>query len=206
MSTGDWISITVAVVALTALVVAAMQLRLAIVGLRRTSQPVVVVHEVRSAPDRSFGGAAYDVYLRNHGVGTAFNVRFGIEIGGERSRYPFSTTLQAEGRGARQIVDAGARLPRTGELTLSAPFSIPGQEEDTPRAFWARYENGFGETWETSNPHDPAADLGIERVRRRERRRTEQAESRGRLEIENQMDDAAIRYHDEKESADSGPI
>ena len=34
-------------------------------------------------------------------------------------------------------------------------------------------ENSFGETWETSNPHDPTADLTIAQVRRRELRRRE---------------------------------
>jgi hypothetical protein len=45
-------------------------------------------------------------------------------------------------------------------------------------------DNSFGETWETSNPHDPTADLTIAQVRRRELRRREADERVRRLEVE----------------------
>jgi hypothetical protein len=58
------------------LIVAFSQFRLAIRGQLRSAQPVVVVNEA-SMWTIDHGGVQYHVFLKNHGVSTALNVRFG---------------------------------------------------------------------------------------------------------------------------------
>ncbi|MGH3013234.1 MAG: hypothetical protein ACRDMY_15560, partial [Gaiellaceae bacterium] len=154
----DWTDFIVIGVALGALAVAALQFRLANHALRRTSQPVVVVHEVETRLELGHDRVGYRVYLENVGVGAAFNVRFGVVVG--RTSYPYIFG-DSEERGARQLVKAGGRVPEEGdrEIPVSwAPFALEGATADSGRVYWARYENAFGETYETRNPTDPSLD------------------------------------------------
>jgi hypothetical protein len=177
---GSWFpelatSDVVATAAVLALTISAWQLRLAVRAQRRSSQPVVVVHEV-SRDMVGTGGMEFRVYLENHGVSPAFNARFGVELDG--TPYPYSFGDDAS-RGARQVVPPGARVPPQDEFELRASFAPYLLTQKGPgvgdrRVFWARYENPFGETWETRNPADPTADLEIRRVHRWVARRREQ--------------------------------
>jgi hypothetical protein len=186
LTTGEWISVSLAGLAFVALVVAASQLRLGIVALRRSSQPVVVVHEVRSEISARGGTMVYHVYLENHGLGAAFNVRFSVEVGGTKYSYTFGESV----RGARQLVRIGGPVPTTGELRVEASwaawgvYGAEGGEGPPPKAFWSRYENAFRETRQTTNPADPAEDLKIRRLRRRKLRRLEGEELRVRRKVE----------------------
>jgi hypothetical protein len=130
----------------------------------------------------------FHVYLENHGASPAFNARFGVLL--DDTPYPYTHGDDDESRGARQVVPPGARVPEEGEFvvrTSFAPFvaTRKGRGVGERRAYWARYENPFGETWETRNPADPTADLAIGRVRwRRSARRRERKELRRRRDAE----------------------
>jgi hypothetical protein len=202
LTTGDWISLVLAFAAVASLVVATAALRQGNKALRRTSQPVVVVHEVSSDVSERGEGFEYRVHLRNHGVGAAFNVRFGVELAGASYPYTFGPSIE---RGARQIVVPGEPLPATGELVIRttwAPYVADEGRVQPTRVFWARYENAFGETWETRNPHDPTSDLGIEPLKRRELRHREADEAKHRLELEKRLQDAGIEDVDAALRAD----
>jgi hypothetical protein len=122
---------------------------------------------------------------------------------------------------------AGARVRRQpARVTVAKPrppvFAIPvtwaevlGTEGDPDpgRAYWCRYENAFGQTWETRNPADRGGDLKIRRVRfpnlrerrderalRRLRRRGEALERRGLREPRE-----GLRPDDEGEAPQPGP-
>src|SRR5262249_44404257 len=99
---------------------------------------------------------------------------------------PLTAEPDAE-RGARQIVEAGGRVPETGNFEIrvpAAPFLAGEGQARATRTFWARYENAFGETDETTNPADPTADLKTERLEGSEVERREGEETRRRDEIE----------------------
>jgi hypothetical protein len=152
-----------------ALIVAFSQFRLAIRGQIRTAQPVVVVNEASIwSIDRR--GVQFHVFLTNHGVSTAFNVRFGVELNGRR--FPYTYGEDQAGRGARQVVPPSTRVPENEAEDLPVQLSaedvwVTAEEGVVARrVLWATYENPFGETWETLNPADPTKDLEIQRVRR----------------------------------------
>lgn len=105
----------------------------------------------------------FGVYLTNEGNGSAFNVRFGVELDG--TEYPAGS-----GRGNRYLVPAARRVPETAELQIRvsiAPYALArrGRDVDQRAVFYARYENAFGKTWESRNPADPLADFTIRRTR-----------------------------------------
>lgn len=157
-------------VPIVALIVAFSQFRLAIRGQLRSAQPVVVVNEA-SMWTIDGGGVQFHVFLTNHGVSSAFNVRFGVELDGRR--YPYTYGEDQAGRGARQVVPPNERVPANEAEALPvrlSPEDVWTSAEagvaTSRRIFWAMYENPFGETWETLNPADPVGDLDIRRVRR----------------------------------------
>lgn len=157
--------------AIGTLAVATWQLRRFVWSERRRTQPVVVVHEVRPrdlANDRR-GGSVFTLRLTNEGTGTAFNVRFGVDLDG--TRYVFGGA--AGGIGARLVaIRQGGREPVDGSsYGLRVPWDPwlicrRGRDVDSRRVFWARYENAFGETWETRNPWNPHKRTQIRRVGR----------------------------------------
>jgi hypothetical protein len=172
---------------------------------RRRSQPVVIAHEW--GPRKSAKNPAdyyFDTYLKNEGGGPAFNVRFGVELGGVRVPYRMKPKDPTASR--QRVLASGASLPEptTGDraslyqgtptfavwVTWAELFGTSG-DPDPGRAYWCRYENAFGHTWETRNPADRGGDLTIRRVRvpawreqrdqqalRRLRRRGEERERR----------------------------
>jgi hypothetical protein len=130
-----------------------------------------------------------EAYLTSDGAGPAFNVRFGVEFNGVR--YPYRLTADDPAAGSVQrVLKANERRPdRESWPILIDSFRLWGRASeseqpgdlDARRIYWARYENAQGETWETANPGDRSAPLGIRRVRRvkrherREQRRRERA-------------------------------
>jgi hypothetical protein len=98
------------------------------------------VHFARSEIAARGDEMDFYVYLENVDAGSAFNVRFGVEVGG--TRYPFA--LPGNVRGARQLVPAGGRVPASGELRVAASWAawgVYGHEggEGAPlrdRRFW----------------------------------------------------------------------
>jgi hypothetical protein len=202
LTAAEWISLVLAFAAVASLVVATAALRQGNKALRRTSQPLVVVHEVSSEVSARGEGFEYRVRLRNHGVAAAFNVRFGVKLAAASYPYTFGPSVE---RGAREIVEPGDPLPATGELVIPtpwAPYIAAEGQLQTSRVFWARYENAFGETWETRNPHDPTADLAIEALKPRELHRREADEAEYRIELERRLKDAGVTDADDALRAD----
>jgi hypothetical protein len=138
--------------AVLALLLTAWQVRLAIIGQQRAAQPVVIAHE-HGHDISNRGELEFMIWIENHGIAGAFNVRFGVELAGRR--YPFGLDDDSD-RGARQVVGPGDRLPpdEGKALPLRVPWTFykgaePNESVIPRRVFWARYENPFGETWET---------------------------------------------------------
>jgi hypothetical protein len=171
-----------AVTAVGLLILAAVNVWLSITNERTRTQPIVMAHEVGSrhlAHDLGrFGspaGAGYfvvDIRLTNHGEGTAFNVRFGVEFHGVRIPYKHEPNHHHAGSVYR-VLGAGERLPlgpegATWPLKVDALILMSKRSGPDPtRVFWARYENAQGKVWETRNPGDPSKQLGIKRIRAR---------------------------------------
>jgi hypothetical protein len=97
------------------------------------------------------------------------------------------------------VVEPGESFPEDGVLAINPPIAAFATNELLPDdVFWARYENAFGETWETTNPHNPLDDVMIEALDRSELARREQAESDGRRAVQKRLDDmnAAVKCTD----------
>jgi hypothetical protein len=157
---------------------------------RRRSQPVVIAHEHRSAlPDKDRPAEwVAEAWISNAGGGAAYNVRFGIEMNGYRLPFRADGT---DGPAARQrVVASNERLPETvpsGAFTVF-PIRIAttdiyalGKGADDARRWWCRYENAYGQTWETMNPHEAWGDMDIRRVRRP--KRAEKREEKRRKQL-----------------------
>jgi hypothetical protein len=126
---------------------------------RRRTQPVVVAHATGGGSSLT----SFRVFLTNDGTGSAYNVRFGVRLDGRE----FAV---GGGRGTRYAIAQGERLPAAGsvenalevETDVTAWAASPrGTGVYERRVFWARYENAFGQVWETVNPADPHADFDI---------------------------------------------
>jgi hypothetical protein len=120
---------------------------------RRRTQPVAVANGTGGELQR------LGLYLTNDGTGTAFNVRCGVRLDGREYAV-------GGGRGTRYTVGPGARLPAgTADLGVEIPMSAYVTSERRGvydrRIYWARYENAFGQVWETANPADPHADFAV---------------------------------------------
>jgi hypothetical protein len=174
----DWSQVIGGTAAVAALLFAAWQVWLTFGNERRRVQPIVIAHETESRRFREGrSGWSFKAYLQNSGQGSAFNLRFGVEV--EGVRWPYRMQDEDPPSGNRQrVVEPLARLPDDGdfEIGVSTVELIgtihkhrsnrePGRDIDAGRIYWCRYENAVGQTWETQNPGDRSADLDIRRVR-----------------------------------------
>jgi hypothetical protein len=163
---------------------------------RRRIQPIILAHEA-APPVAKDAQQKATAYLRSEGSGPAFNVRFGIELAG--ARYAFTLDATDAETGARQrTIRERERIP--GDPSEAFIWFFPrdaywsGVEVDEMsehRLYWCRYENAFGQTWETRNPWCRSDHMTIHRVRwlgRRERReRRARAQMRERAEGTNRQ-------------------
>jgi hypothetical protein len=163
--------------------IAVFQVLVSIWNERKRTQPVVIAHDAggRQLGERGNPNTVLPTHLTNEGGGSAFNVRFGIELDGVRYAWKFSEDDTDHGSYQR-VIRVGARLP---EGDVSFNIEIPwekfaiGRGTDARRVYWCRYENAYGKTWETRNPVDRSSGIDIHRVRffrsrlRREARRRE---------------------------------
>lgn len=147
--------------------------------------PVAVLNQERGRDD----AYRFGVSITNPGSGSAFNVRVGVVLDG--IEYPLGP-----GEGNRFTVGAGERIPPDGIIWLQVPpwpyaLERGGPNVDSRAIFFTRYENAFGETWETFNPADPQGSLEVRRSRsawlrqlaarrQRKRRRAEQRDAERR--------------------------
>jgi hypothetical protein len=166
------------------LVIAAVSAWLSARNERRRTQPVVICNERAS---RTFSRDSVKwvtaVYLTNEGGGPAFNVRLGLRMRALHfpwrcHRFPWRAE-RLEGRPSRaRVIRADERFAKADPLSIYidsvdlAVLAVAGMRRprragtiDDGRVYWCRYENAYGQTWETRNPHDPTADLRIRRVR-----------------------------------------
>jgi hypothetical protein len=131
---------------------------------RNRTQPIVVVYE-RAEPKASGDGSAqFAVSLANEGAGPAFNVRFGATIGSSEAVYmPRPAGAQGAGDVPRAL-GPGRTLPDGGSMYLLSLADVRSSLDD--RVYWCRYENAFGDTWETRNAWLPERELEISAIGR----------------------------------------
>lgn len=199
LTTAEWVEVASAGIPGVAAFAAVMTVRLNIRNERRRTQPIVIAHEEsprRFARDGEQAAWVVTAYLTSEGAGPAFNVRFGVELNGVR--YPYRMTVNDPGSGnVQRVLKAGERRPPEGSAwpILIDSLSLWGRAADSKergdlderRVYWARYQNAYGETWETINPGNRSAPLVIRRVRRLkrvERREEREREKAGKRDIE----------------------
>lgn len=167
----DWKTVLAAIPA-GLLLIAGFNAWLAARTERRRNQPVVIHHAWQKMKldggQWSAGG-----YLTNDGGGAAFNVRCGLIV--RRCRVPHRG-IAGDGPPTRhRVLAPDQRHPAPDEHppiggyyfatrvpTLVMRGGPPGVDEK--RLFWCRYENAYGQTWETRNPEDPVRNMRIRRI------------------------------------------
>lgn len=126
---------------------------------RAQNQPIVFAHTYGGAvtgpngDDLGPGEIGFRYRLVNEGTGVALNIRHGVELCGV-------TREHGDGMEVRSMRPA-EQLPPRGRVTALA-FTVVFREGELPgawrreaRAYWASFENVFGERFRTANPHDP---------------------------------------------------
>jgi hypothetical protein len=135
---------------------------------RAQNQPIVFAHAAGTVkgPDPIFEVGSDEVGFRyrliNEGTGVALNIRHGVELCGIVREH-------GDGMEVRSMRPA-EQLPETGRTTAVA-FMVVFREDELPadwpkeaRAYWASFENVFGESFKTANPHDPHQSAAFMRV------------------------------------------
>jgi type II secretory pathway pseudopilin PulG len=109
----------------------------------------------------------FPYYLSNEGTGIALNIRHGLEVAGRE--YEFGGGMET------RVLRAGEsfppRDPLTGRLGKVRPLLIVRDESDLPPQWqtmsptlWARFENVFGDQFETRSPFDPQSSAAFARI------------------------------------------
>jgi hypothetical protein len=136
---------------------------------RAQNQPIVFAHVYGGAingPDEGAdlgpGEVGFRYRLINEGTGVALNIRHGVELCGIDREH-------GDGMEVRSMRPA-EELPPAGRATPLA-FTVVFREDELPdgwrqeaRAYVARFENVFGETFKTANPHDPHQSAAFMRI------------------------------------------
>jgi hypothetical protein len=136
---------------------------------RAQVQPIVFASFAGSAvrgPDENAGigegQISFAYSLANEGTGVALNVTHGVEIGGVERAFGDGMTYRS--------MSPGETIPPSGSLLELQP-SVVFNEVDLPakwpaasRTYWARFENVFGDQFETRNPLDPSQSASFMRV------------------------------------------
>jgi hypothetical protein len=108
--------------------------------------------------DLGEGEIAFAYYLTNEGPGVALNVKHGVKVGGVEYRFgggmEFRTARPGE---VLPPLDDGATEPVPSRfLTVVVPeHELPDDWRTLGRTYWTRFENVFGEQFETRNPDEP---------------------------------------------------
>lgn len=112
------------------------------------------------------------------------------------------------------MLAAGERVPTDPVQYLEVEVDVAafglardGRDVDSRSIFWARYENAFGQVYETANPADPLDDFSVFRSRAWRRAWTEQQQEKRRArdaasvrrrlkeELEVKMDLSKLPFH-----------
>jgi hypothetical protein len=138
---------------------------------RIAQQPRVLAQPTSAVirgPNSQFGITGYQVAfpyrLTNEGGGVAFNIRHGIEAAGVE--YVFG------GGGEIRAIGPGLSVPPVDSAMGGfTPLTVPVTEHDLPAGWdsspwvcWARYEDAFGQRWESRNSIDPEDRATFERI------------------------------------------
>ena len=140
---------------------------------RRRTQPIVIAHE-ENGPSFGSGVWSAELCLTSDGASAAFNLRFGIELRGIRFAYMLDPADHPRGN-PEAVLAAGSRLPRLKGKFLQVRISsaqlweVAATRQDgklyESRAYWCRYRNALGQTWETRNPWSRSDKMTIRRIR-----------------------------------------
>jgi hypothetical protein len=134
---------------------------------RAQLQPMVFAHPTQvwlRGPDDALkldlqaGQVAFPYYLANEGTGIALNIRHGVELDGDDEEFGEGSELRV----LRPSETVPIRDPTSGQLLQIRPLAIVKAEhelrsewEKRTRRYWVRFENVFGERFETRNPFEP---------------------------------------------------
>jgi hypothetical protein len=143
----------------------------------RQLQPYVLIHERNSEVLDDEYGLFY--FLRNEGLGPALNIEHGVAIAGRTWVWSGEVGKEPPSGSPRfRAVPAGETLPQ-GPLVREGPDLVPTtkfrlaivRDEASPseipeREYWCRFDNLFGERWETRNSSDPVKEQEIRRLDR----------------------------------------
>ena len=141
---------------------------------RAQVQPVIFTH-AHGAPirgpnedhDLAEDEVAFEYYLSNEGTGPALNIKHGVEVAGVD--YPFAGGMEFRAARPGEFLpglDPGATQPipsRFIRVVLRVEALSVGWER-IARTYWARFENVFGDQFETRNPSDPAQSAAFMRT------------------------------------------
>jgi hypothetical protein len=131
----------------------------------RRARPVAVCHE---ASKRNLQEVA-TVYVTNESAASAFNIRFGINMGGTHIGWKHSRSDPEPSR--LNVLRPGDREPAQGVQEIVIPdavlWSMSDRDPDEGRSYWAYYQSPGGDWWLTSNPASRSEDLTIKRIRSR---------------------------------------
>ncbi|HTZ86500.1 MAG TPA: hypothetical protein VMB05_07515 [Solirubrobacteraceae bacterium] len=136
---------------------------------RAQNQPIVFAHiygPTVKGPDEEDNLAPDEIGFRyrliNEGTGVALNIRHGVELCGIVHEY-------GDGMEVRSMRPS-EELPGR-ERVMAPAFTVAFREDELPaewakeaRAYWVSFENVFGETFKTANPHDPHQSAAFMRI------------------------------------------
>jgi hypothetical protein len=155
-------AVVAAVAAAASAVFAAFQSRMMKRNERYRTQPIVIAYATGS-PEFGIDVSVFGVFLVNRGVGPAINIHFGITLGGKDFPYqPLPAGAGLDGDLPRAL-EQGGRFPPGGD---AYQLRVLADHSETKNAvYWCRYQNAFGETWETENPVEPNEPFSLRQVK-----------------------------------------
>jgi len=122
--------------------------------------PLVYAHQWKG-PQRRQGEVALRYYLTNEGLGAALNLEHGVLIRGARhifgheGAYMFRTAQPGESLPPRVSGSQDAVPPTAINLMIEESAYFSDGRLPPEVLYWCRYEDLFGERWETRNSDDP---------------------------------------------------
>jgi cell division protein FtsL len=153
---------------------------------RAQLQPIVFAYDVRPGRVEYSGRIGFCYRLTNEGTGVALNLRHGVEIGsfyhefGGEKPHEIGALRAGEGLPSptdpdtlAEMEDMGEKLfwwwPSTQERVDGYVLTVrhdklPSGSVDKQLIHWVRFENVFGERFETRNPADPSQSPTFRRI------------------------------------------
>ncbi len=121
------------------------------------------IREGEEGDDLAEGHIGFPYRLRNEGPGVALNVTHGVEIAGIEETFGDGMELRS--------IRPGEVVPPDEGMEITRRFAVGFPKEELPenwalasRTYWVRFENVFGEVFETRNPFDPKQSAAFMRM------------------------------------------